>query len=132
MRRAIAVAVGSGVVLGGAAAGTARARDATGVTTAPAATKTDTYSGYELRVPASWPVYRLDENPSTCVRYDVPAVYLGTPGVNQRCPAGLVGRTATVSIIPTAPAAAGAGSNTTDEVDQPFQTGAAEVGSLPE
>jgi Rv2525c-like, glycoside hydrolase-like domain len=131
MRRAIALAVGSGVVLGGTAAGPAWAREVTDVKAAPAATKTVVYAGYELRVPASWPVYRLDENPSTCVRYDVPAVYLGTPGDNQRCPAGLLGRTETVSIIPGTVVAAGAGSETTDQRAQPFQAGATEVATLP-
>ncbi len=65
---------------------------------ANAATKTVFYRGYQLNVPASWPVYRLDADPSRCVRYDVHAVYLGTPGAEQNCPPGLVGRTETVSI----------------------------------
>jgi hypothetical protein len=43
-------------------------------------------------------VYRLDRDPSRCVRYDQHAVYLGQPGANQQCPAHLVGRTATISI----------------------------------
>src|ERR1700720_4062064 len=47
---------------------------------AATAMKTVAYAGYEFQVPASWPVYRLDEHPKTCVRYDVHAVYLGTPG----------------------------------------------------
>src|SRR6266704_3413815 len=45
--------------------------------------KTVVYAGYEFQVPASWPVYRLDEHPQTCVRYDVHAVYLGTPGTGM-------------------------------------------------
>lgn len=67
---------------------------------AGSALKTVAYAGYEFQVPASWPVYRLDQHPQTCVRYDVHAVYLGTPGPDMRCTAGLVGRTQTVSIIP--------------------------------
>ena len=59
------------------------------------------YAGYTIRVPASWPVYRLDRDPSQCVRYDRHAVYLGRPGANQQCPAHLVGRTATISIQAT-------------------------------
>ena len=66
------------------------------------------YAGYTIRVPAGWPVYRLDRDPSRCVRYDRHAVYLGRPGVNQQCPAHLVGRTATVSIeAGTGPAGTG-------------------------
>jgi hypothetical protein len=71
------------------------------VTSKPAtAMKTVAYAGYEFQVPANWPVYRLDEHPQTCVRYDVHAVYLGTAGTDMRCAAGLVGRTQTVSLIP--------------------------------
>jgi hypothetical protein len=74
---------------------------------AATAMKTVAYAGYEFQVPANWPVYRLDEHPKTCVRYDVHAVYLGTPGTDMRCTAGLVGRTQTVSLIPGEGAAAG-------------------------
>jgi hypothetical protein len=56
------------------------------------------YRGYELSVPASWPVYQLAADPDQCIRYDVHAVYLGMPGANQDCPPGLVGRTETVSV----------------------------------
>ena len=62
------------------------------------AMKTVEYRGYAIRVPASWPVYSLSKNPRQCVRYDVNAVYLGTPGPNPDCPAHLVGRADTVSI----------------------------------
>jgi Rv2525c-like, glycoside hydrolase-like domain len=132
MRRAIAAAVTSGLVLGGAMAtpalavahsgakdgskAAARAPAKTAKTAArPAAkpaSKTVVYDGYEFQVPAGWPVYRLDQHPRTCVRYDVNAVYLGTPGANMDCPAGLVGRAQTVSFIPGhgRVAVAGAGS----------------------
>ena len=150
MRRAIAAAVMSGLVLGGACAPPAFAMDhgpgksagkaapakqGTGKSvtkaktaaktsaakpakakakakpgkTVAAATKTAVFAGYELDVPSSWPVYRLDLNPRTCVRYDVHAVYLGTPGPDMNCPAGLVGRTEAVSIVPGSGATAGAG-----------------------
>ena len=62
------------------------------------AMKTVEYGGYAIRVPASWPVYLLSKDPGQCVRYDVNAVYLGTPGRNQNCPPHLVGRADTVSI----------------------------------
>jgi hypothetical protein len=121
MRRAIALAVASGLVLGGvsaalpALAGTHGAsKHAHGATTRrpialkTTALKTIVYHGYQFKVPASWPVYRLDLHPSSCVRYDVHAVYLGTPGANMRCPAGLIGRTQTISVIPSRLVAAGA------------------------
>jgi hypothetical protein len=71
--------------------------------------KTVRYAGYTIRVPASWPVYRLDRDPGRCVRYDQHAVYLGQPGANQQCPAHLVGHTATISIEAAAPGSGGSG-----------------------
>ncbi|WP_073814390.1 glycoside hydrolase domain-containing protein [Kitasatospora sp. CB01950] len=47
------------------------------------------YQGFHARVPADWPVVDLAANPRTCVRFDVNAVYLGTPGADQDCPAHL-------------------------------------------
>jgi hypothetical protein len=99
-----------GLVLGGAVATPSFAATKTdkitktikAVKPAKAATKTVVYRGYEFQVPASWPVYRLDQHPDTCVRYDVHAVYLGTPGPNMKCTAGVVGRTQTISFIPGA------------------------------
>lgn len=113
MRRAIAAGVMGGLVLGGTAATPALAA-ARAATSGPAATagppmRTVVYAGYAFQVPANWPVYRLDEHPQTCVRYDVHAVYLGTPGPNMDCPAGLVGRTQTVSFIPSGNVAPGTG-----------------------
>jgi hypothetical protein len=71
----------------------------------PAATKMVAFDGYTFDVPATWPVYRLGRDSTQCVRYDIDAVYLGVPGTNQECPAGLVGQADTVSIAPCAQAA---------------------------
>ena len=68
--------------------------------------KTVRYRGYELRVPSSWPVFRLGSNPTACVRFNRHAVYLGRPSAHQRCPAHAVGRTEAVLLAPAAPAAA--------------------------
>ena len=111
MRRAIAAGVTGGLILGGSVAIPALAA-VPAATSGPAATarpamKTVTYAGYAFQVPAGWPVYRLDEHPQTCVRYDVHAVYLGTPGANMDCPAGIVGRTQAVSFIPAGNAGPG-------------------------
>jgi hypothetical protein len=62
------------------------------------AEKSITYEGVQFRVPASWPVYYLNQDPNQCVRYDKNAVYVGTPGPAQDCPAGLIGRADTISI----------------------------------
>src|SRR3984957_14612457 len=139
MRRAIAAAVVGGLVLGGVmaipafAATAAQTTEQTTISTTGKTTamKTVVYHGYEFQVPASWPVYRLDLHPTPCVRYDVHAVYLGTPGVNMQCRAGLVGRTQTVSVIPSTTVAAGSGSTTVDQRQQPDGVGGIEVAALP-
>ena len=76
---------------------------------APAAAQgsmTVSYRGYEFQIPQTWPVIDLAEAPTTCVRFDQHAVYLGTPGETQSCPARVIGRTEALLIEPTALAAA--------------------------
>ncbi|WP_433169392.1 glycoside hydrolase domain-containing protein [Kribbella sp. CA-247076] len=55
-------------------------------------TKTVSYRGYEVKVPASWPIVDLAASPTTCVRLDRPSVYLGRSTAQADCPAHLVGR----------------------------------------
>src|SRR5712691_13180118 len=59
-----------------------------------------TYNGVSLKVPAHWPVISFAKRPKACPRLDVHAVYLGKPGPNPLCPAGLVGKTEAVMIGP--------------------------------
>ena len=147
MRRAIAATIMGGLVLGGAVAtpsfaaqrGAGKA-SGKGRPAAPAkpranskstpAMKTVVYEGYEFQVPASWPVYRLDEYPQTCVRYDVHAVYLGVPGTDMRCPAGLVGRTQTVSFIPGQDVRAGSGPGGPGQLASPEEADGTELERL--
>jgi hypothetical protein len=94
--------------------------------------KTVRYAGYTIRVPASWPVYRLDRDPGRCVRYDQHAVYLGQPGANQQCPAHLVGHTATISIEAAAPGSGGSGSGAGGPgTGRPVDVGPA-IGTVPQ
>ena len=64
------------------------------------------YRGYRFEVPAAWPVIRLASQPRTCVRFDLHAVYLGTPGADQKCPSWLLGATEAIVIQPAAASAA--------------------------
>jgi Domain of unknown function (DUF1906) len=80
----------------GAQAQGAAARGRT--TAAAAGTTVVAFAGYTIDIPASWPVYRLAQDPYRCVRYDQNALYLGQPGANQQCPAHLAGRVATLSL----------------------------------
>ncbi len=57
-------------------------------------------------MPAGWPVIRLAERPHACVRLDRKAVYLGTPGTAQRCPANAMGRRRAILVDPGARARA--------------------------
>jgi len=54
--------------------------------------KSVAYLGRAFAVPASWAVVDLSAAPTTCVRFDVHALYIGTPGDEQDCPARGVGR----------------------------------------
>lgn len=56
------------------------------------------YLGLHFTVPSDWPV--IDVSATTCVRFDRHAVYLGTPGQRQDCPAHLVGRTEALLVRP--------------------------------
>ncbi|MEQ7128919.1 glycoside hydrolase domain-containing protein [Actinopolymorpha sp. B11F2] len=59
-----------------------------------------TYRGLRLDVPSSWAVHDLEARPRTCVRFDVPALYLGTPGADQDCPHRAVGRSDGLLVAP--------------------------------
>ncbi|MFF3449242.1 glycoside hydrolase domain-containing protein [Streptomyces sp. NPDC002667] len=63
------------------------------------------YRGYIFTVPDSWRIVDLKKHPDTCVRFDRHAVYLGTPGSDQNCPARATGRTEALLVQP-APVAA--------------------------
>ena len=63
--------------------------------------RTVTYQGVQFDVPADWPVHDLAADPTTCVRFDVHAVYLGHPGADMACPAGIIGRADAVLVEPT-------------------------------
>jgi hypothetical protein len=78
------------------------------------------FHGERLVVPASWPVLRLARDPSTCVRFNRHAVYLGTPGADQLCPPHAAGRTEAILVSPSG-AGDGAGGAT---LEQPAIAGA--------
>jgi Domain of unknown function (DUF1906) len=75
---------------------------------AGAAARTLHFDGKRVEAPRGWPVYRLDQHPGMCVRLDRRAVYLGTPGANQRCPSGLMGKRRAILVEPRVAARAGA------------------------
>ncbi|MGW1998580.1 DUF1906 domain-containing protein, partial [Embleya sp. NPDC001921] len=63
-------------------------------------TKRVDYQGYTFDVPKSWPVLDLAQEPTTCVRFDRHAVYLGTPSAAQDCPSKIVGKTEAFLVEP--------------------------------
>lgn len=65
-----------------------------------ASARTVHFDGRAVRVPAGWPVLRLDRQPRICVRLDRRAVYLGTPSSQQRCPAEAIGRRRAILVEP--------------------------------
>ncbi|HET6571841.1 MAG TPA: DUF1906 domain-containing protein [Solirubrobacterales bacterium] len=73
---------------------------------AGAGAKTIDFRGETVTAPDGWPVVRLAERPHACVRLDRRAVYLGTPGPSQRCPASAIGRRRAIVVDPGAEARA--------------------------
>ncbi|WP_433002412.1 glycoside hydrolase domain-containing protein [Kribbella sp. CA-294648] len=67
--------------------------------------QTISYHGYQVTVPASWPVVDLAKNPTACVRFDRPAVYLGRSTGQADCPARLIGRSEGLVLEPLTRAA---------------------------
>jgi hypothetical protein len=99
LKRAVVVAgvtsVALAVGVGAAVAGTAP----------QAGEQQVSYLGMHFAVPADWSVVHVSADSTTCVRFDRHAVYLGTPGARQDCPAGVVGRTEALLVQPaTTPA----------------------------
>jgi hypothetical protein len=89
----------------------------TSAASAHAGQKLVRFHGLSLRVPTSWPVYDVQAHPSTCVRFNRHAVYLGTPGADQRCPAHEVGRTEAMLVSPAAQTARAGGPSALGSVD---------------
>src|SRR5690349_15702924 len=101
--------------------------------------RTVSYHGYQVAVPKSWQVVDLAKDPSACVRFDRPAVYLGRPAEQQNCPAHLAGRTAGLILEPlagSAPRAAAVAASTSTaaavapSADHQIQVGVEDAGVL--
>ncbi|HET9164282.1 MAG TPA: DUF1906 domain-containing protein [Solirubrobacterales bacterium] len=71
---------------------------------AGAGAKTIHFRGETVTAPDAWPVIRLAGRPHACVRLDRKAVYLGTPGAAQHCPAEAMGRRRAILVVPGAQA----------------------------
>ncbi len=80
---------------------------------APALARTVHYRGLRIEVPSSWPVFDLATRPSTCVRFNRHALYLGSPGAEQRCPADAAGRTEAILVAPISQGASAAAASST-------------------
>lgn len=101
---------------------------ATAATRSAAPVRTVTYHGLRLQVPADWPLVDLAAAPSTCVRFDRHAVYLGHPGSAQQCPGGLRGKVDGLLIEPVDTSTARSAGTATVTVP----AGAALPGRLPD
>lgn len=91
--------------------------DAAPANTAGSATRHVTYLGHTYAVPSSWAVVTLAKSPNACVRFDVHAIYLGTPSSTQKCSAK--GVSAVEGAILVQPAGSSAAASATDSaIDQ--------------
>jgi len=68
-------------------------------------TRTVVFDGLAVDVPADWPVISLAGRPG-CVRFDMHAVYLGTPSADA-CPSQVVGHVETVQLSSGEPSPGG-------------------------
>ena len=57
-----------------------------------------TFGRANLFVPADWPIVDTSVAPSSCVRFDLHAVYLGGQGPQAHCPAAAIGHTDAVQV----------------------------------
>jgi hypothetical protein len=94
------VAVGCGAAGPEVGARSAPRQADTNVDVDAGATQVVRFRDVEFTVPADWPVYDLEADPTTCVRFDVHAVYLGHPGSDMQCPATVNGHAASVLVEP--------------------------------
>jgi hypothetical protein len=94
------------VVLGALALSGCGQSDNPSVQSEPDPTATDSasqevdFGGLTFLAPAEWPVHDLAAAPTTCVRIDEHAIYLGEPGESPECPARILGHTETLSVGP--------------------------------
>ncbi|MFJ2825987.1 DUF1906 domain-containing protein, partial [Streptomyces toxytricini] len=86
--------------------------------------KAVTFQGHRFEVPADWDVVDLAADPTACVRFDRHAVYLGTPGTQQDCPSGLVGRTEALLVEADTSGEAARVGTTVSEADREIVGGA--------
>jgi hypothetical protein len=99
LRRALLACAATAALTAGALGTAATATAAAGAPGASGDTRV-TYQGRTFSVPATWQVIDLEKHPETCVRFDRHAVYLGTPGARQDCPAKALGRTEALLVQP--------------------------------
>jgi hypothetical protein len=113
-------ASGSAVsVTSGATKGTAEANGGGASAAGAPDPKSVSYLGRTFVVPGSWSVVDLSKDPNACVRFDVHAIYLGSPSSDQAC--GTQTSAPVVGAIVVQPAsAASAGSSSASSVDSPI------------
>jgi hypothetical protein len=92
---------GAGAVTLAAALATPASADLLAGSSISTADQTINYGGRSFTVPGEWPVIGLAANPTECVRFDRNVVYLGTPGADQHCAAGLRQVTDAVLVEPS-------------------------------
>ena len=90
---------------------TSSAGDASSIGAAGTAPQQVSYLGHSFTVPAGWSVVDLSKSPQTCVRFDVHALYLGTPSFEQKC--GAQSSSAVEGAILVSPTQAGAATSAT-------------------
>lgn len=103
------------------ASGSASSSHSAGTSSAPgevsAAARAVSYLGHTFTVPAGWHLVDLSGDSSRCVRFDVHAVYFGSPSAEQRC-AGQAGGSVRGAVLAQPSPAATTASATDDPLNQ--------------
>ena len=76
------------------------------------------YLGHTFTVPSGWSVVNLAKSPTACVRFDVNAIYLGTPSATQKCAARGVSPAEDAILVQPSGTSRGAASAQDDAIEQ--------------
>ena len=76
------------------------------------------YLGHTFTVPSGWSVVNLAKSPTACVRFDVNAIYFGTPSATQKCAAQGISPAADAILVQPSGTSGGAASAQDDAIEQ--------------
>ena len=101
-----------------AAVGISAATESLASAAPPSAPQHVGYLGHTFTVPSGWAVVNLAKSPTACVRFDVNAIYFGTPSAAQKCAARGISPAADAILVEPTGVSGGAASAQNDAIEQ--------------